>query len=202
MRSENRRNIMFLKKLLVVFTLFAVTLVMGLNYSQSIAETPNIYHKDIEIIPDPNRPGYFTFIGNMCVDSDGGIMDPKVMLYSDLEQLPLWLNHVYSSDECFGAVQKIAADDPDSIYAKIVSYGNSTVIEEMEQKIEELKSLQAQQGAELQKIRSEKFYEHHQDQIDDLKRVSDSMFETGKLLQKETADYYNTMAYLHPPVKP
>ncbi len=186
------------KKLLVVFTLFAVTLVMGLNYSQSIAETPNIYHKDIEIIPDPNRPGLYNFVGNVCVDSDGDIMDPKVMLYSDLEQLPLWLNHVYKSDECFGAIQKINANDPDSIYAKIVSYGNSTVIEEMEQKIEELKSLQAQQQEEVKKIRSDKFYDKHQDQIDDLRRVTDRMFETNKQLQKETADYYNTMAYLHP----
>jgi hypothetical protein len=186
------------KKLLVVFTLFAVTLVMGLNYSQSIAETPNIYHKDIEIIPDPNMPGLYNFVGNVCVDSDGEIMDPKVMLYSDLEQLPLWLNHVYKSDECFGAIQKINANDPDSIYAKIVSYGNSTVIEEMEQKIEELKSLQAQQQEEVKKIRSDKFYDKHQDQIDDLRRVTDRMFETNKQLQKETADYYNTMAYLHP----
>lgn len=186
------------KKLLVVFTLFAVTLVMGLNYSQTVAETPNIYHKDIEIIPDPNMPGLYNFVGNVCVDSDGEIMDPKVMLYSDLEQLPLWLNHVYKSDECFGAIQKINANDPDSIYAKIVSYGNSTVIEEMEQKIEELKSLQAQQQEEVKKIRSDKFYDKHQDQIDDLRRVTDRMFETNKQLQKETADYYNTMAYLHP----
>lgn len=186
------------KKLLVVFTLFAVTLVMGLNYSQTVAETPNIYHKDIEIIPDPNMPGLYNFVGNVCVDSDGDIMDPKVMLYSDLEQLPLWLNHVYKSDECFGAIQKINANDPDSIYAKIVSYGNSTVIEEMEQKIEELKSLQAQQQEEVKKIRSDKFYDKHQDQIDDLRRVTDRMFETNKQLQKETADYYNTMAYLHP----
>lgn len=186
------------KKFLVFLSLFAVTLVMGLNYSQSIAETPNIYHKDIEIIPDPNRDGVFNFIGNVCVDSDSEIMDPKVMLYSDLEQLPLWLNHVYSSDECFGAVQKINAIDPDSIHAKIVSYGNYSVIEDMEQKIEELKSLQAQQQEELQKIRSDKFYDKHQDQIDDLRRVSDRMFETQKELQKETADYYNTLAYLHP----
>lgn len=186
------------KKLLVVFTLFTVTFVMGLTYSQTEAETPNIYHKDIEIIPDPNRDGVYNFVGNVCVDSDGEIMDPKVMLYSDLEQLPLWLNHVYSSDECFGAVQKINANDPDSIYAKIVSYGNYSVIEDMEQKIEELKSLQAQQQEELQKIRSDKFYEKHQDQIDDMRRVSDSLFLTQKELQKETADYYNTLAYLHP----
>jgi len=186
------------KKLLVVFTLFTVTLVMGLTYSQTEAETPSIYHKDIEIIPDPNRPGVFNFVGNVCVDSDGEIMDPKVMLYSDLEQLPLWLNHVYSSDECFGAVQKINANDPDSIHAKIVSYGNYSVIEDMEQKIEELKSLQTQQQEELQKIRSDKFYEKHQDQIDDMRRVSDSLFLTQKELQKETADYYNTLAYLHP----
>lgn len=186
------------KKLFVILTLFAVTLVIGLNYSQTTAETPNIYHKDIEIIPDPNRDGVFNFIGNVCVDSDSEIMDPKVMLYSDLEQLPLWLNHVYSSDECFGAVQKINAIDPDSIHAKIVSYGNYSVIEDMEQKIEELKSLQAQQQEELQKIRSDKFYDKHQDQIDDLRRVSDRMFDTQKELQKETADYYNTLAYLHP----
>ena len=40
------------KKLLVVFTLFAVTLVMGLNYSQSIAETPNIY-QNTALLWDP-----------------------------------------------------------------------------------------------------------------------------------------------------
>ena len=186
------------KKLLVVFSILIAGIVFGLNYSQSIAETPHVYDKEIEIIPDPNDPNLFTFIGSACVDSKGEIIDPKVMLYSDLEQKPLWLTQVFHSNECFGAVEKIRANDPDSIKAKIVAYGNYTVIEEMEEKIDELKNLQSQLQQELQEIRSDKFPENHQKYIDAMREKSDALFKTQKLLQKETAKYYEVMRYLHP----
>jgi len=175
-----------------------VGLVLGLNHLQISAQTPDVYHREIEIIPDPNNPNLYSFIGNVCVDSKGEILDPKVILYSDMEQKPLWLTHVFYSNECFGAVEKIRANDPDSIKAKVVAYGNYTVIEEIEEKIDELKSLQAQLQQELQEIRSDKFPDNYPGYIDTMREKSDALFKTQKLLQKETAKYYEIMRYLHP----
>jgi len=190
------------KKLLVVFTLLAVTVVIGLEHSQSIAETPHVYHKEIQIIPDPGNPKLFTFVGHACVDSKGEVLNPRVMLYSDLEQKPLWLVQALESDECFGAVQKILADDPDSIEAKLISYGDYSVIKEIEQKIEELKVLQAQQQKELKKLSDEKFPKDFNAHIDAMREVSDKLWHTQKLLQKETANYYEILRYLHPSDQP
>ncbi len=183
---------------LVIVSIMIVGLVLGLNHLQIFAQTPEIYNKEIEIIPDPHKPNLYTFIGSACVDSKGEILDPKVMLYSDLEQKPLWITHVFHSNECFGAVEKIRANDPDSIEAKIVAYGNYTVIGEMEEKIDELNRLQTQLQQELQEIRSDKFPDNHQKYIDAMREKSDALFKTQKLLQKETAKYYETMRYLHP----
>lgn len=175
---------------------------MGFNYTQSIAQTPNVYHKEIEIIPDPNDPNLFTFIGSACVDAKGDVLDPKVILYSDMEQKPLWLTHVFSSDECFGAVEKIRANDPDSIEAKLVAYGDYSLIKEMEEKIEDLKTLQNQQQKELMEISSDKFPENHQKYIDTMREKADALWKTQKLLQQETAKYYEILRYLHPSVEP
>jgi len=185
------------KKLLVVFSLLIAGLVFGLNYSQSIAETPHVYNTEIEIIPDLHDPKLFTFIGSACVDSKGEIMDPKVMLYSDLEQKPLWLTHVFESDECFGAVEKIRANDPDSIEAEIVAYGDYTVIKEMEEKIEELENTQSILQQEIRELNPRDFDQHNQ-YINEMREISDALFKTQKLLQKETAKYYEVMRYLHP----
>ena len=192
------------KKSLVVFTLLIAGTVIGLNYSQSIAETPRVYHKDIEIIPDPNNPNLFTFIGNACVDSKGEILDPKVMLYSDMEQKPLHLTNVFFSDECFGAVEKIRANDPDSIEAKLVAYGDYSVIQNMEIKIDDLKTLQNKQQDELKEVSSSNFKANvnHQEYIDAKREKSDALWITQKQLQQETAKYYEIMRYLHPTVEP
>jgi len=192
------------KKSLVVFTLLIAGTVIGLNYSQSIAETPHVYHKDIEIIPDPNDPTLFTFIGNACVDSKGEILDPKVMLYSDMEQKPLHLTHVFYSDECFGAVEKIRANDPDSIEAKLEAYGDYSIIKEIEIKIEDLKILQDQQQEELKEVSTSTFQANvnHQEYIDAMREKSDALWITQKQLQQETAKYYEILRYLHPSVEP
>ena len=185
------------KKLLVVFSLLIAGLVFGLNYSQSIAETPHVYDKEIEIIPDPNDPNLFTFIGSACVDSKGEIMDPKVMLSSDLERKPLWLKHVFHSNECFGAVEKIRANDPDSIEAEIVAYGDYSVIKEMEEKIEKLENESNKLQLEIRELNPRDFDQHNQ-YINEMREISDTLFKTQKLLQKETAKYYEIMRYLHP----
>lgn len=190
------------KKSLVVFTLLIAGTIMGLNYSQSIAQTPHVYNKEIEIIPDPHNPNLFSFIGNACVDSKGEILDPKVMLYSDLEQKPLWLTQVFYSNECFGAVEKIRANDPASIKAKVVAYGDYSVIKEMEINIENLKILQNQQQQELKEVSSDKFPENFQAYIDTMREKSDALWKTQKLLQQETAKYYEILRYLHPSVEP
>ena len=185
------------KKLLVVFSLLIAGIVFGLNYSQSIAETPHVYDVEIEIIPDLHDPKLFTFVGSACVDSKGEIIDPKVMLYSDLERKPLWLTHVFHSNECFGAVEKIRANDPDSIEAEIVAYGNYTVIREMEEKIEELENESNKLQLEIRELNPRDFDQHNQ-YINEMREISDTLFKTQKLLQKETARYYEIMRYLHP----
>ncbi len=185
------------KKLLVVFSLLIAGIVFGLNYSQSIAETPHVYDKEIEIIPDPHDPKLFTFIGSACVDSKGEIIDPKIMLSSDLERKPLWLTHVFHSDECFGAVEKIRANDPDSIEAELVAYGDYSVIKEMEEKIEELENESNKLQLEIRELNPRDFDQHNQ-YINEMREISDTLFKTQKLLQKETAKYYEIMRYLHP----
>ena len=177
---------------------------MGLNYSQSMAQTPHVYHKEIEIIPDLHEPNLYTFIGNACVDAKGEILNPKVMLYSDIEQKPLRLTNVFHSNECFGAVEKIRANDPDSIEAKLVAYGDYSVIQEMEIKIENLKILQDKQQEELKEVTSSTFKANvnHQEYIDAVKEKSDALWITQKQLQQVTAKYYETLRYLHPSVEP
>jgi hypothetical protein len=185
-------------KILGVSAVLLTITVLAIDYSQSDAETPKVYNKEIQIIPDKLNPKLFTFVGNACVDAKGGILNPKVMLYSDLEQKPLWLVNVFGSNECFGAVQKILANDPDSIEAKIIAYGDYSIIQDMEKKIEELKILQSEQQQELKVLSDEKFPKDFNLHIDKIRKVADRLFETQKSLQKETADYYNTMRYLHP----
>ena len=126
------------------------------------------------------------------------------MLYSDIEQKPLWLTHVFHSDECFGAVEKIRANDPDSIEAKLVSYGDYSIIKEMEIKIEDLKNLQDQQQEELKEVSSSTFQVNvnHQEYIDAMREKSDALWITQKQLQQETAKYYEILRYLHPSVEP
>jgi len=189
-------------KKIVTITLLAITISIGLNYSQSTAETPRVYNKEITIIPDPVEANLYSFIGNACVDSKGKILDPKVMLYSDMEQKPLWLTHVFGSDKCFGAVEKIHAKDPDSIVAKVVTYGDYTLIQDMERKIEDLKILQTLQQKELKEITSEKFPKDLNKHIDATREKSDALWKTQKELQKETAKYYEILRYLHPSVEP
>jgi len=189
------------KKLLIVFILLTITTVISLNYSQSTAQTPHVYNEEIEIIPDEINPKLFTFIGNACVDSKGEIINPKIMLYSDLEQKPLSLVNVFSSDECFGAVQKILADDPESIHAKVVAYGDNSVIQEMEKNIEELKKLQTTQQQQIKELNPNDF-KIYREYIDAMRKISDSLWDTQKSLQQETAKYYETQRYLHPAVEP
>ena len=183
---------------LVILSIVVIGVIFGVNQLQIFAQTPEVYHKEIEIIPDPNDPNLFTFIGNVCVDSKDEIIDPKVMLFSDTEEKPLWLKHVFYSDECFGAVEKIRANDPDSIEAKVVAYGNYSVIKEMEEKIAELEIEQSKLQKEIQEISSDKFPDSPQKYIDTMREKSDTLFKTQKLLQKETAKYYEIMRYLHP----
>ena len=122
------------------------------------------------------------------------------MLYSDIEQKPLWLTHVFHSDECFGAVEKIRANDPDSIEAKLVSYGDYSIIKEIENRIDDLKTLQVQQHEELKEVSSSNFKANvnHQEYIDAMKQKADALWTTQHQLQQETAKYYEIMRYLHP----
>ena len=192
------------KKSIIVVTLLMAGVVIGLNYSQSTAQTPHVYHKEIEIIPDPLEPDLYTFIGNACVDAKGEVLNPKVMLYSDIEQKPLWLTNVFQSNECFGTVEKIRANDPNSIKAKLVAYGDYSTIQEMERKIEDLKILQDKQQEELKKVTSSTFKANvnHQEYIDTVKEKSDALWITQKQLKEVTAKYYETLRYLHPSVEP
>jgi len=121
------------------------------------------------------------------------------MVISDMEKKPLQLTKVFHSDECFGAVEKIRAKDPNSIVTKLVTYELKDVVNEKENTIKNLKALMEKQQKELKVILDEKFpADGHRKHIEDLRKKSDELWATQKLLQEKTAQYYSMREYHHP----
>jgi len=160
------------------------------------AQLPAFEFEELEIIEDPNRPGYYSYIFNFC-DNAIAVEDPRFMVISDLEKKPMQLTGVFHTDNCYGAVEKIRANDPDSIRAELVSFGDSNQIDNFEAKI-------AKQQAEVDRLREElkttmgAVYPKHQDYIDATKLKSDELWEARKLLQHLNAQYYEMMSVFHP----
>jgi len=121
------------------------------------------------------------------------------LLISDLETKTLQLVHVFYSDECFGAVEKIRASDPDSIHLKLVSFGDNSQIKGTQAEIEDLRKQLEKEQRELSETKK-KIFDNHQDYIDAVHAKAEKLWITEKQLQHKTAQFYEMMSYLHPDV--
>jgi len=185
------RNPLYLKLLLSVSVLVASLMIVNVT-----AQLPTFEFEELEIIEDPNRPGYYSYIFNFC-DNAFAVEDPRFMVVSDLEKKPMQLTGVFYSDNCYGAVEKIRANDPDSIRAELVFYEDSNQIDSFEEKIAKMTAEVDKLRQEL-KITMETNYPTHQAYIDATKVKSDELWGARKQLQHLTAQYYEMMSFYHP----
>ena len=182
--------------------IFLLTVAIGIGLAVGITHTSaqqeNVTFEELEIIQDPNRENLYTYIFNVC-DNEFAIEDPKIMVISDMEKKPLQLTKVLNSDECFGAVEKIRAKDPDSIITKLVTFELKETVDEKKNSIADLKALQEKQQKELRETINEKFPEgsitEHKEKV---REISGRLYATQKLLQDKTAEYYTMQDYHHP----
>ena len=185
------RNPLYLKLLLSVSVLVASLMIVNVT-----AQLPTFEFEELEIIEDPNRPGYYSYIFNFC-DNAFAVEDPRFMVVSDLEKKPMQLTGVFYSDNCYGAVEKIRANDPDSIRVELVFYEDSNQIDSFEEKIAKMTAEVDKLRQEL-KITMETNYPTHQAYIDATKVKSDELWGARKQLQHLTAQYYEMMSFYHP----
>jgi len=190
-----------IKKSLVILATVLVAIGTIVSISVTSAASPEVFILELEIIKQPNRDDRYTYIFNVCVDEAGdgadSIRDPAIVITSDKETRRLQLNRVFLANECVGAVEMIRADDPNSIKANVVTFGNQDVIQDTENRLKELQAQAERQNRELQETLSINF-PHHQDHIDAVSEISDKLFVTRKQLQAATEQYYQKMRYLHP----
>jgi len=187
----SQNSLKFLIPLIAVSTII-------LSASVVTAQQPVIYFSEITINEDSKRENGYIFIGNVCASYEG-ILDPKVLLISDLETKTLQLVNVFYSDECFGAVEKIRASDPDSIHTKLVSFGDNSQIQQMKAELEDLRKQVEKEQRELSETKAKSF-DQHQDYIDAVNEKASKLWLTGKQLQHKTAQFHELMSYLHPDV--
>lgn len=187
------------KSLLLLISFLSVGLIVSISVGSALS--PEVFVQELEILKDPNRDDVYTYVFNVCVDEAGdgmdSIRDPTIIITSDKDTRRLQLERIFLANECVGGVEKIRADDPNSIKAEIVTFGNQDKIFEMEQRIEELQRNAEQEQQELQVIMSTN-YPHHQDYIDAMKEQTDKLWLTRKQLQTITEQYYQMMRYIHP----
>jgi hypothetical protein len=189
------------KKSLLLLTPLIIAVGLFVGISVVSAQSPEVFVQELEILKDPNRDDVYTYVFNICIDEAGdgmdSVRDPTIIITSDKDTRRLQLERVFLANECVGGVEKIRADDPNSIKAKILTYGNQDKIFEMEQRIEELKRKAEQENKELKVIMSTN-YPKHQDYIDAMKEQTDKLWLTRKQLQTTTEQYYQMMRYIHP----
>jgi len=187
---------MQISKIFLLSVAIGIGLVVGITHTS--AQQENVTFEELEIIPDPNRENLYTYIFNVC-DNNFAIEDPKIMVISDMEKKPLQLTKVLNSDECFGAVEKIRAKDPDSIITKLVTFELKETVDEKKNTISNLKAQQEKQQKELRETLNEKFPEgsitEHKEKV---REISDRLYATGKELQDKTAQFYAMQEYHHP----
>jgi len=187
---------MQISKIFLLSVAIGIGLAVGITHTS--AQQENVTFEELEIIPDPNRENLYTYIFNVC-DNEFAIEDPKIMVISDMEKKLIQLTNVFHSDECFGAVEKIRAKDPDSIVTKLVTFELPEVVDAKENAIEDLRELQKKQQKELRETLNEKFPEGSiQEHRDKVREISDRLWATQKLLQEKTAQYYTMQDYHHP----
>jgi len=183
-------------KIFLVSVAIGIALTVAMSHTSAIEE--NITFKELKIIPDPNRENLFSYIFNVCVN-ETPIEDPKIMVISDMEKRGLQLTQVFNSDQCFGAVEKIRAKDPDSIITKLVTYEIHANVDDKRNQIEILKTNQERLQIQLRDEISNKFPEgsvtEHREKI---REISDALYAVGKDLQDKTAQYHAMQEYHHP----
>ena len=187
---------MQISKIFLLTVAIGIGLAIGITHTS--AQQENVTFEELEIIPDPNRENLYSYIFNVCVN-ESGIEDPKIMVTSDMERKGLQLTQVFNSDQCFGAVEKIRAKDPDSIKTELVTYEIHANVDEKKNTIANLKAQQEKQQKELRETLNEKFPEgsitEHKEKV---REISDRLYATGKELQDKTAQYYAMQEYHHP----
>ena len=187
---------MQISKIFLLSVAIGIGLAVGITHTS--AQQENVTFEELEIIPDPNRENLYTYIFNVC-DNEFAIEDPKIMVISDMEKKLIQLTNVFHSDECFGAVEKIRAKDPDSIVTKLVTFELPEAVDAKENAIKDLRELQKKQQKELRETLNEKFPEGSiQEHRDKVREISDRLWATQKLLQEKTAQYYTMQDYHHP----
>jgi len=183
-------------KIILLLVAIGIGLTVGITHTSAIKE--NITFEELEIIPTPNRENLYTYIFNICI-GETAIEDPKIMVISDMERKGLQLTQVFNSDQCFGAVEKIRAKDPDSIRTKLVTYEIHANVEDKRNQIEILKTEQERLQIQLRDEISNKFPEgsvtEHREKI---RQISDALGATNQRLQDLTAQFYAMQEFHHP----
>ena len=190
------------KKPIIGISITVIAILLVANVSMSIAQEPEIFFKDIQIIPGSvQKTDMWTVIFNVCVDGPGdgvdSVMDPRILVSSDIETRPLQLTKVFHANECQGAVQQIRATDPQSISLKVMSFGNYDQIKAMEENIEKLRLQFEQEMANLQSLKEVNFPSNQQ-YIDQVRRQADHVNELRRNLQHQTEQFHQIMFELHP----
>ncbi len=189
--ASHLSNSLYPKLLLSVFVLVASLMIVNVT-----AQLPAFQFEELEIIEDPHRPGLYSYIFNFC-DNAFDVEDPKFLIISDLEKRPMQLSGIFHDDRCYGAVEKIRANDPDSIRVELVTFQDENQTDNFEDKI-------AKQQATVDRLREEltttmaAVYPKHQDYIDATKLKSDELWNARKQLQHLNAQYYEMMSVFHP----
>ena len=190
-----------IKKSIVILASILVAIGTIVSISVGSAASPEVFVQELEIIKQPNWEDRYTYIFNVCVDEAGdgmdSIRDPTIVITSDKETRRLQLDRIFLANECVGGVERIRADDPNSIKANVVTFANQDFIEDTENRLKELQDKAARENEELQKI-SKVNYAHHQDYIDAMKEQSDKLYITRKQLQGATEQFYQLMRLHHP----
>ena len=164
-----------------------------------------VFFKDIQIIPGSvQKTNQWTVIFNVCIDEAGDgmdeIMDPRILVSSDIEKRPLQLTKVFHANECQGAVQQIRANDPQLISLKVMGFGNYDQIKAMEDNLDKLQAEFEMEMKKLQAIKEVNF-PSNQDYIDEVRKQSDHVNSIRKNLQHQTEQFHQIMYNLHPDIK-
>ena len=193
------------KKPIIGISITVIGILLVANVSMSIAQEPEIFFKDIQIIPGSvQKAGMWNVIFSVCVDGPGDgvdkVMDPRILVTSDIEKRPMQLTKVFHANECQGAIQQIRANDPQSISLKVISFGNYDQIEAMEENLKKLQFEFEREMANLQSLKEVNF-PSNQAYIDQVRRQADHVNDLRRNLQHQTEQFHQIMFNLHPDIE-
>ena len=193
------------KRPIIGISIVAIAILLVANVSMSIAQEPEVFFKDIQIIPGSvQKTDQWNVIFSVCVDGPGdgvdSVMDPRILVTSDLETRPMQLRNIFHANECQGSIQQIRANDPQSISLKVISFGNYDQIEAMEENLKKLEFEFEREIANLQSLKEVNF-PSNQAYIDQVRRQADHVNDLRRNLQHQTEQFYQILYNLHPDIK-